>query len=235
MYLKYCFVFVVLLSTTNKLFSQVKTIDSISQTILYLKSVDSLNETIFNMQKSLIKKSTSDTSFKSLLNKINQIERSFSSLTNISSRKLAQIPTRCKDKLKLDYDNYKDLINYTSNTKNVDSISAIYNFIQEDIILKKNLAWGLNDNPLAGLVKVTVRVLDKQSGKELNGIRVFIKPIYAIAERFIEEFNPTSNAVKDDVSPGKKLIYIEQNGRRAGSRQEKILLNPTGYIYDFIL
>lgn len=104
-----------------------------------------------------------------------------------------------------------------------------------DLSLKRNLAWELNEDNSTGLVKVTVRVLDKKNGKELNGVRVFIKPIYAIAKRFIEEFNPTSNAVKDDVSPGRKLIYIERDGRRAGAREETIGLKSKGYVYDFIL
>jgi hypothetical protein len=90
------------------------------------------------------------------------------------------MPVTCIDKYTLDYLNYIDLINYLHQAKSKDSNSSIYNFTQVDLKIKRSVGFGINDTNI-GLVKV--RALDYKSGKELNGFRVFIKPIYTISEK----------------------------------------------------
>jgi hypothetical protein len=233
MSLKY-FILLGFVVITNNLYSQVLASEKARRTMLYSNALNSLKNSVAKMRDSLSTKDDTDTFSRSNLVKLRQIEDTIYVMSDSYTSKLSIMPVACIDKYTLDYLNYIDLINYLYRAKSKDSISAIYDFIQEDLKIKKSVGWGINDTNI-GLVKVKVRALDNRSGKELNGIKVFIKPVYTIAKRFIEEFNPTNNAVKDDVSPGRKLIYLEQQGKRAASREVTIGLNSKGYIYDFIL
>lgn len=130
--------------------------------------------------------------------------------------------------------NYSLLLKSAENSSSPDSIDAILNFIESD------LSYKYDNSPepseiTAHLVSVRVRVLDSSGSQELVGYNVFVKPELSVDPLLVETFNPTRNAVKE-ITPGRKIVWIEKNGirvqeRRTGIRKSS---NPEEQV-DFVI
>lgn len=131
-------------------------------------------------------------------------------------------------------ENYNSLLKQAQRINDTDSLSAIIHFIEEDVSLKYDLQ---NTDPgkrKASLVNVKVRVLDPGGDKEQSGYLVFVKPELSLDPRHVEAFNPTNNALKE-IAPGKKLIWIEKNGKRIEQRKTGIRKSTETILVDFVL
>lgn len=131
-------------------------------------------------------------------------------------------------------DNYNDLLKYMENIDNPDSIDSILHFMEEDLSLKYS-----TDNPAgserkASFVTIKVRVLNSSGDREEPGYMVYVKPEFSVNPRHIESFNPTSNAIKE-ILPGKKLVWIEKDGKKIDQRKTSIRISPGTVFVDFII
>lgn len=131
-------------------------------------------------------------------------------------------------------ENYNALLQQAQQIEDPDSLSSILTFIEEDVSLKYDLQNTDPEKRKASLVNVKVRVLDPGGDKEQSGYLVFVKPELSLDPRHIEAFNPTNNALKE-ISPGKKLIWIEKNGKRIEQRKTGIRKSSETVLVDFVL
>lgn len=131
-------------------------------------------------------------------------------------------------------DNYNDLLKYMENLDDADSLDSILSFMEEDLGYKYSTEGTTDSERRASLVTVKVRVLDSTGDREEPGYMVFVKPEFSVNPRHIESFNPTSNAIKE-ILPGKKLVWIERDGRRIDQRKTGIRISPRTVFVDFII
>lgn len=84
--------------------------------------------------------------------------------------------------------------------------------------------------------KVQIRVLDTL-GKELSGYEPFLKPEASLDSKLTVAFNPTNNATRADIVPGRKRIWIEKNGKIIKSRTDIVYAsyNNSLQVVDFII
>lgn len=131
-------------------------------------------------------------------------------------------------------DNYNDLLKYMENLDNADSIDSILSFMEEDLGYKYSTESSPGTERKASFVTVKVRVLDSTGNREEPGYMVFVKPEFSVNPRHIESFNPTSNAIKE-ILPGKKLVWIERDGKKIDQRKTGIRISPQTVFVDFII
>lgn len=131
-------------------------------------------------------------------------------------------------------ENYNDLLKYMENIDNTDSIDSILSFMEEDLSLKYSTESAPGAERKASFVTVKVRVLNESGDREEPGYMVFVKPEFSVNPRHVESFNPTSNAIKE-ILPGKKLVWIEKDGRRIDQRKTGIRISPQTVFVDFII
>ncbi|MGC4035703.1 MAG: hypothetical protein QM764_07050 [Chitinophagaceae bacterium] len=117
--------------------------------------------------------------------------------------------------------NYSTLLKSLSEVSELKEVQKVLNFIDDDLSLKTDI---LRDSTLpAGDkgINVKVRVLDSSATREISGYDVFAKPEISLDPRLIETFNPTNNAIKE-ISPGRKVFWIEKDGKIIKRRIEGI-------------
>ncbi len=127
-------------------------------------------------------------------------------------------------------ENYGMLISDSVLFNDPDSLENLIRFIREDLELKYDNSSVIS----SALVRLRVRVLNAAGNRELPGYQVYVKPEISVDSRLIEMFNPTTNAVKL-IAPGKKLIWIEKDGKRFGERKEGIRRSAGRLTVDFII
>lgn len=195
------------------------------------RSVHEMNNTLLAAHRTWGSKADVDTVYAGVLKRVDGIDFKVTKIADwdyTNSKYNAQPQLRYKQKLYKELEVYALLMDMAYKLTAPDSINRILRYIDEDISLKMNNAWAASPVPPA-LVNVKVRVLEKPSGIEVPGVKVFIRPELA-PDRYTEEFNPTNNALKR-IMPGKKLVWIEQGGQKAG---ERITIVPAGVESDTI-
>jgi len=192
-------------------------------------------QTFDNLNRYLYSKANSSSAFQSLSNRMDALGLSlYGCLTGLEDQD--QYSRRDKQALQKYYneiDNYNSLMASAMMMDNVDSISELLDYIEKDLEIKYEPEATDPELRKAKLVKVKVRVLDSLN-REQFGFMVFVKPEISLNPSHIETFNPTNNAEKD-IAPGKKLIWIERNGKRINERKEGIRKSSELVLVDFIL
>ena len=132
----------------------------------------------------------------------------------------------------LELRNYQLLVDSAGKMIYNASSTNILHFLDDDLLLKvdniRGPGYGFNQ-----LVTVKVRVLNSKQ-EELVGYKVYAKPEMNADTRLIETFNPTPGALKD-LTPGRKIFWIEKNGSMAGDRHEAVSNKKLNLTIDFFI
>lgn len=192
-------------------------------------------QTFDNLNRYLYNKAASSTAFQSLSNRMDALGLSlYGCLTGLEDQDLySRRDKQAIQKYYAEIDNYNSLMLSAMMMENADSISELLDYIEKDLEIKYEPEATDPELRKAKLVKVKVRVLDSLN-REQFGFMVFVKPEISLNPSHIETFNPTNNAEKD-IAPGKKLIWIERNGKRINERKEGIRKSSGLVLVDFIL
>lgn len=192
-------------------------------------------QTFDNLNRYLENKASSSSAFQSLSNRMDALGLSiYGCLTVLEDQDLySRRDKQAIEKYYNEIDNYNSLMNSAMFMDNADSISELLDYIEQDLEFKYEPLATDPELKKAKLVKVKIRVLDSLN-REQFGFMVFVKPEISLNPSHIETFNPTNNAEKE-IAPGKKLIWIERNGKRINERKEGIRKSPGLVMVDFIL
>lgn len=130
--------------------------------------------------------------------------------------------------------NYTDLLQQVTNTDDLDQMIPPLAFINDDLALKKDAAFGASTTNTIDLVVVHIRVLNG-SGQQLSGYIPVVKPELSLNKDQYETFNPTNNAIKK-ITPGRKSFWIEKEGVVIQKRLERIRLDDSAEtLIDFVV
>jgi hypothetical protein len=126
----------------------------------------------------------------------------------------------------LEYVNYRRLLSDAASSGRADQVSLVLDFVT----VEGKMKWARGHQTSDDRVEVTIKVVDSLS-RELSGYIPFCKPFLSTDSTLFEQFDPT-NFAKKRIKAGWKLFWIEKNGKRIGSRQEKIfVLDENKVIY----
>lgn len=132
-------------------------------------------------------------------------------------------------KLNSYFKNYTNLIDsflnssYPSAYRNY-SVKQVTTYLAMDIYLKyrDGMVNGIdNRHATSDMATVRIKVLDN-NGVELAGYKPFIRPFLSLENIAIIRFNPTNNAIRNDITPAWYLVWIEKDGRKIESSDRHI-------------
>jgi hypothetical protein len=192
-------------------------------------------QTFDNLNRYLYNKAASSSEYQTLSNRMDSLGLSlYGCLTGLEDQDIySRRDKQAIEKYYNEIDNYNSLMVSIMMMYNIDSINEVLDYIEEDLEIKYEPGATNPELRKAKLVKVKVRVLDSLN-REQFGFMVFVKPEISLNPSHIETFNPTNNAEKE-IAPGKKIIWIERNGKRISERKEGIRKSPGLVMVDFIL
>jgi hypothetical protein len=130
--------------------------------------------------------------------------------------------------------NYAGLLDSASRKLDLVDIPMFLHFLDDDLTYKLDIQRNDPNQDVPETVTVKVRVYDSTHIRELPGYTPFVKPEISLDSRLKEAFNPTTNAEKN-ILPGKKLFWIEKNGKVLQYRNEGVKAGKAKVYIDFII